>query len=128
LISALTGTITHGSDTWLIDNGASKHMTGYKDSFLELVHKDSPHKVKLDDDYQCPIKGLGEASYNLDFGKPMKMNDVSYVPGLKKNLLSISALDEKGFIVVFIDGEVLMWAKGKSIDDAVVIGVQEGGL
>ena len=44
------------------------------------------------------------------------------------NLLSISALDEKGFRVVFIDGEVLMWPKGKSIDDVVVIGVQEGGL
>jgi hypothetical protein len=27
LISALTGTVTHGSDTWLIDSGASKHMT-----------------------------------------------------------------------------------------------------
>jgi hypothetical protein len=47
---------------------------------------------------------------------------------LKKNLLSISALDEKGFRVTFIDDEVLMWPKGKSINDAVVIGIQEGGL
>ena len=30
LISALTGAITHGSDTWLIDSGASRHMTGNK--------------------------------------------------------------------------------------------------
>jgi hypothetical protein len=56
------------------------------------------------------------------------MKDVLYVPGLKKNLLSISALDEKGFRVAFIDDEVLMWRRGKSIDDVVVIGVQEGGL
>ena len=27
LISALTGTVTHGSNYWLIDSGASKHMT-----------------------------------------------------------------------------------------------------
>jgi hypothetical protein len=47
---------------------------------------------------------------------------------LKKNLLFISALDEKGFIVSLIDGEVLMWPRGKSIDDVVVIGVQERGL
>jgi hypothetical protein len=26
-VSALTGSITQGSDTWLIDSGASKHMT-----------------------------------------------------------------------------------------------------
>ena len=50
-----------------------------------------------------------------------------YVPGLKKNLLSISALDKKGFRVFFVYGEVLMWTKGKTLDDAVVIGV-EGGL
>ena len=56
------------------------------------------------------------------------MKDVLYVPGLKKNLLSISTLDAKGMRVVFVDGRVLMWPKGKTIDDAVVIGKQEGGL
>ena len=51
-----------------------------------------------------------------------------FVPGLKKNLLSISALDAKGMRVVFIDGKVIMWPRGKTIDDVVVIGEQEGGL
>ena len=32
LISALTGNITHGSNDWLIDSGASKHMIGFKES------------------------------------------------------------------------------------------------
>ena len=32
LIFNLTRNATHGSDTWLVDSGASKHMTGYKDS------------------------------------------------------------------------------------------------
>ena len=58
----------------------------------------------------------------------MKMKDVLIVPGLKKNLLSISALDAKCMRVAFVDGQVLMWPKGKTIDDAVVIGEQEGGL
>jgi hypothetical protein len=84
--------------------------------------------VKLGDDYQYPIKGVGQASYRLDSIKPMKMKDVLYVPGLKKNLLSISDLNEKGLRISFIDGKVLMWPRGKSIDDVVVIGVQEGGL
>ena len=30
--------------------------------------------------------------------------------------------------VAFIDGQAIMWPKGKTIDDAVVIGEQEGGL
>ena len=50
------------------------------------------------------------------------MKEVLFVPGLKKNLLSISALDAKVMWVAFIDGQVIMWPKGKTIDDAVVIG------
>jgi hypothetical protein len=128
LISDLTGTVTHGSNTWLVESGASKHMTSYKDYLSNLVQKDSPHKVKLGDDYQYPIKGVGETSYKLYFRKPLKIKDVLYVPGLKKNILSISALEEKGFKVTFIDGEVLMWPRGNTLDDAILIGVKEGGL
>ena len=84
--------------------------------------------MKLGNDYQYPIKVSGESSYKLDFGKSMKMKDVLFVPGLKKNLLSISALDAKGMRVAFVDGQVLMWPKGKTFDDAVMIGEQEGGL
>ena len=58
----------------------------------------------------------------------MKMKDVLFVPGLKKNILSISALDAKGIRVEFVDGQVLMWPKGKTIDDAVVIGEKEGRI
>ena len=56
------------------------------------------------------------------------MKDVLFVPELNKNLLSISALDAKGMRVAFVNGQVLMWPKGKSFDDAVVIGEQEGAL
>ena len=59
--------------------------------------------MKLEDDYQYPIKGGGESSYKLDSGKSMKMKDVLFVPGLKNNLLSISALDAKGMRVSFVD-------------------------
>ena len=55
----------------------------------------------------------------------MKMKDVLFVPGLKKNLLSISVLDDKGMRVAFVDGQIIMWPKGKTINDAVVIGEQE---
>jgi hypothetical protein len=56
------------------------------------------------------------------------MKDVIYVPGLKKNLLSISGLEKKGFRVAFVDGQVLMWPREKTINDVVVIGVEEGGM
>ena len=58
----------------------------------------------------------------------MKMQDVLFVPRLKKNLLSIFALDAKCMRVAFIYGQVIMWPKGNTFDDVVVIGEQEGGL
>jgi hypothetical protein len=91
-------------DTWLIDSGASKHMTGQRDILSSLTKNSFPHKVTLGVDYQYPIKGVGELNYKLDSWTPMKMKDVLYVPGLTNNFLSISALDKKGFRVAFIDG------------------------
>ena len=83
-------------------------MTRFKESFVRLSDHESSHKVKLGDDYQYPIKGSGESSYKLDYGKSLTMKEVLFVPGLKKNLLSISALMQKGIRVASIDGQVIM--------------------
>ena len=128
LFSSLSGSVTPREDTWLIYSGASKHMTSQKNTLSILIEKESPQKVSLGDDYQYPIKGMGEATYNLDLGTPMRMKDVVYVPGLKNNLIFISSLDKKFFGIVFVYGEVLIWSNGKTIEDAIVIGIEEGGL
>jgi hypothetical protein len=128
LISALSGSVSPSEDTWLIDSGASKHMTSQRDIHSFLTEKKFPQKVTLGDDYQYPIKGVGESNYKLDSGTPMKMKDVLYVPSLTKDLLSISSLEKKGFKAAFIDGEVLMWPKGKTMEEAILIGKEEGGL
>ena len=41
-IAALTVSVNHEDNTWLIDSGASKHMSGYKETFIDLTMKDSP--------------------------------------------------------------------------------------
>ena len=95
LFFALSGSVTPGEDTWLIDSGASKHMTRHKKNMSKLEENNSPQKVSLGYDYKYPIKGIGEASYKLDSGTPMKMKEVLYVQSLNKNLLYISILDNK---------------------------------
>ena len=42
--------------------------------------------------------------------------------------ISISALDAKGMRVAFVDDQVLMCPKGKTIDDATMIGEEDFGL
>ena len=83
------------NNTWIIDSGASKHMTEKKQNLSRLEETKSPQKVSLGYDYQYPIKGIGESRYKLESRTFMKMKEVLYVPGLKKNLLSISTLNKK---------------------------------
>jgi len=46
----------------------------------------------------------------------------------KKNLLSISCLEDKGDRVASVDGKVLAWGKDSSIDKARMIGISEESL
>ena len=101
LFSALSRSVMPEEDTWLIDSGASKHMIGKKTTLSRLEENNSLEKVSLVDDYQYPIKGIGESSYKLESRTSMKMKEVLYVPGLKNILLSISSLDKKGYRIYF---------------------------
>jgi hypothetical protein len=47
LISALSRSVTPGDDTWLIDSGASKHMTGQRDILSCNSEKKFSQKVTL---------------------------------------------------------------------------------
>ena len=78
LFSSLYGSITPREDTWLIDSGALKHLIGKKKSLSKLEEKNSPQKVSLGDEYQYPIKGIGESRYKLDSGTSMKMKYCMY--------------------------------------------------
>ena len=53
----------------------------------------------------------------------LHIDGILFVPGLKKNLLSISTLKDKGFKVTFMDGKALIWPKDAYISLVDVIGV-----
>jgi hypothetical protein len=79
--------------------------------------------VELGDDSKHAVKGIGEASLQLDSSNRLLSKDVLFVQKLKKNLLYISGLEDKCFKVDFVDGQVLLWPKNSSIDKAIVTDV-----
>lgn len=85
-------------------------------------------KVQLGDNYSYAVKWNGKTSLELESDDSIHINEILYVLGLKKNLVSISFLEDKGYRVAFVDGKVLVWSKGSSIDFARVIWVCEGRL
>lgn len=82
--------------------------------------------VELGNKKSYPLKGIGSSSIRLKYGSNIHLNNIMFVPGLQKNLLSISSLEYKGDRVAFIDGKLVLWAKGSSIEQTKVIGIREG--
>ena len=128
LISALSGTITDAEHIWLIDSGASKHMTGLKDSISNVQKKRFHTKVELGDNGTYAIEGIGSTSLKLESGWSLHLEEVLYVPGLKKNLLSVGVLEDKGYTVAFTKGKAIMWPLGGDMSSALEIGVKEGNV
>jgi hypothetical protein len=103
LVSVLSGTVSV-SGTWLVDSGASHHMTRSWESLTSLSEVDSILQVELGDNAKYAVEGVGTTSFQLESGKPLRMSDVLYVLGLKTNLLSISTMEDRGYAVEFSGG------------------------
>lgn len=127
-ISALSSNVPTNCDTWLIDSGASCHIIGFREHLSNLKEKDSHLQVIIGDDACYFVKGAGYTSFQWDFGIPLHLSDVLFVPSIKRNLISISALEDKGYHVAFVDRKVLAWKKNSSIQSAHIIGFRHDSL
>jgi hypothetical protein len=85
-------------------------------------------EVVLGDDQEVKVAGCGTVSFRRESLHPMTLTEVLYVPVLKKNLVSVSTIEEKGYEVLFRDGQVLLFPRGSSITSAKVIGTRHERL
>jgi hypothetical protein len=127
-ISALSGMVPINDNTWLIDSGASRHMTGIRNHLTHFVAKETHLHVVLGDDARYTVRGVGTSTFQLDSDMQLKLEEVLYVPEMKRNLVSISALEDKGYKITFSEGRVLAWHKDSHISSSKVIGVREKSL
>jgi hypothetical protein len=51
------------------------------------------------------VTGIGTITFQRESGKPFQLKYVMHVPGLKKNLVSVAMLEDRGYDVVFSDGK-----------------------
>ena len=64
--------------------------------------------IEMGDDGKYRVLGEGTVVFHREHGAPLTLIDVKYVPGLKKNLVSIAMLEDKGYDVVFSKGKVFL--------------------
>ena len=90
---------------WYLDSSASFHMTGDKELFSDLEEKYLQMHIEMGDNRQYSANEIGTITFERESGKPFLLKDVMHVPGLKKNLVSVAMLEDRGYDVVFSEGK-----------------------
>ncbi|KAM2744386.1 hypothetical protein PS2_020270 [Malus domestica] len=87
---------------WYIDSGCSNHMTGNVDLLVD-VRTNIAGKVQMPTGDLVNVAGMGSLVIDTNKGRKY-VRKVMYLPGLKKNLLSVGQMDEHGYFLVFGGG------------------------
>ena len=64
--------------------------------------------IEMGDDGKYSVIGLGIINFQREHGAPLTLKNVMYVPGMKKNLVSVAMLEDRGYDVIFSKGKVFL--------------------
>ena len=107
---------------WTIDSGASRHMTVDRGLFVSF--KTSAQGVRVGGRRVLDATGVGDIV--IDFGgRERRIENVLCVPSLGYNLLSVSALDDKGYRTSFHRRSVEIRSEDGTL---LATGIRAGGL
>ena len=115
LVSSCMGSV------WYLDSGVSFHMTGDKELFSDLEEKDLQMHIEMGDDGQYSETGIETITFERESNNPFLLKNVMHVPGLKKNLVSIAMLEDRGYDVVFSEEKAFL--RHKTMGQTKKIGV-----
>ena len=83
-------------------------MTDNKSLFNTLEEKDLKMHIEMGDDGKYHVLGEGMVVFQREHGAPLTLSDVKCVSRLKKNLVSVGMLEDKGYDVVFSKGKAFL--------------------
>lgn len=101
-------------DGWIIDSGATCHMTSEKSSF-SAINCSYRSSITVANGDSLEAKGIGSVNIMVgtnDGAETLKLNNVLWIPGLSVNLISVRKLVNEGFVVKFNDKVAFIEGKG----------------
>jgi hypothetical protein len=96
------GTIS--ADAWLIDCGASCHMTGAGEVFESFTESNSDMYVELGMGTKHAVQGSRTMPFWMELEGILRVTNVLWVPELRRSVLLVSTIEKKGYEVLFRDG------------------------
>ncbi|KAJ9547235.1 hypothetical protein OSB04_019778 [Centaurea solstitialis] len=106
-----------GKNSWHVDSGCSRHMTGIMSSLENFKRFEDGHVAFGDNPKGGKVSGKGKISKGM-----MTFEDVYYVEQLKYNLLSVSRVCDKKHSILFNDEECLILSpEFKIVDETMIL-------
>jgi hypothetical protein len=90
-------------DVWVLDTGASNHMTGRREALASL-DASVRGTVRFGDGSLVEIEGIGSVVLQTRKKGHKVLTEVYYIPKLKSNIVSLGQLEEGGCRVVLENG------------------------
>ena len=119
--------MTHSAEGWVIDSGATQHMTNSKEILTKVKpYNNSDKKEIVVANCQSLLTDCrGDVHTN-----GLKIENVDYVPGLATNLLSVSQMAKKGHEILFKGTNCKIFPKNtvKIKGKSIATGTLSGGL
>ena len=103
------------SNSWRIDSTATKHTKGNREFFVDLKEKAvREHKVYMGNNTYSDVLGKGKCKIFVK-RSIIVLHNVLYIPNIRRNLISISILDGKGYGIKFKSGKVYISKRNVSV-------------
>jgi len=96
---------------WIIDSGASCHMIGIWCILLNITKIGPNRLVEREGGMSRAVHGVGRVRFQLKFGELLVVNGVFFVLELTVNLLSVSSLEDVGYVKLFKGGHIFIYKK-----------------
>lgn len=93
---------------WWIDTGATRHVCSDKEMFNAFEAIDNGEKLFVGNSATSEIKEQWKVVLKMTSRKELTLNNVLYVPEIRKNLVSGSLLNKHGFHIVFESDKVIL--------------------
>ncbi|PON81118.1 Zinc finger, CCHC-type [Trema orientale] len=108
---------------WWIDTGASRHVCSDKGLFTTFEPVENGEKLFMGNSSTSEVQGLGKVVLKMTSGKELTLNNVMYVPDIRKNLVSGSLLNKHGFRMVFESDKFVLTKNGLFVGKGYECGV-----
>jgi hypothetical protein len=112
--------LNYSSCTWWIDSGATIHVVhSLQGLSMRRTLPRGERTIRVANDEKAEVEAIGELQLEISNGFTLYLHDILYVPSMRRNLISVSCLDDDEFDCLFYKKQCLITFNDKIVGRAL---------